>query len=212
MRQRTVETPEGPARVHLGPRGDAGSVVLTHGAGGGIDAPDLQAIAQALPALGWTVALVEMPWRVAGRRVASPPTRLDAAWVPLLSSLTRGRWALPRPLVVGGRSAGARVACRTCVAVDADAVLALSFPLVPPGKDLGHSRVGELLAPVESGLPLAVVQGRADPFGGPQDVCEALGERVRSVVVSEVAGTHSLTAPQRDVVPAVTAFVSSVAR
>lgn len=210
VRVREIETPEGPARVHLTSRGPAGSLVLTHGAGGGIGAGDLVALREAMSAKGWTVALVEMPWRVAGKKVASPPPRLDAAWVPLLAALSSGRWALPRPLVVGGRSAGARVACRTCTDVGADAVLALSFPLVPPGKGAEKSRIEELLVPVRAGLPVVVVQGAADPFGGPQDVCVALGESAASVEVTEVAGTHSLTAPVRDVVPAVETFLSTL--
>ncbi len=210
LRVKEIETPEGPARAHLSARGPAGSLVLTHGAGGGIGASDLAALTEALTAKGWTVALVEMPWRVAGKKVASPPARLDAAWVPLLSALTSGRWALPRPLVVGGRSAGARVACRTCVETGADAVLALSFPLVPPGKDASKSRVGELLVPVEAALPVAVVQGVGDPFGSGDDVREALGDKASRVSVTDVAGNHSPTAPVRDVVPAVDAWLSAV--
>ena len=206
LRVKEIETPEGPARVHLSARGPAGSLVLTHGAGGGIGASDLAALTEALTVKGWTVALVEMPWRVAGKKVASPPARLDAAWVPLLSALTSGRWALPRPLVVGGRSAGARVACRTCVETGADAVLALSFPLVPPGKDASKSRIHELLVPVEAGLPVAVVQGVGDPFGAGDDVRAALGDKVSGVTVADVAGTHRLTAPARDVAPAVESF------
>lgn len=212
MRRREIETPEGPARVHLSPRGSAGSLVLTHGAGGGVGSADLVAITEAMSAKGWTVALVEMPWRVAGKRVASPPPRLDAAWLPVLAVLTRGRWALPRPLVVGGRSAGARVACRTCVEVGADGVLALSFPLIPPGKGPDRSRVGELLVPVEAGLPVAVVQGVGDPFGPGSDVRAALGERAGEVTVTDVAGSHTLTAPVRDVVPAVAAFAEACRR
>ncbi|GAA3611041.1 hypothetical protein GCM10022199_13640 [Marihabitans asiaticum] len=210
LREREIDTPEGPARIHLTPRGSAGSLVLTHGAGGGIGAGDLVAITEAMSAKGWTVALVEMPWRVAGKKVASPPPRLDAAWVPLLAALTSGRWALPRPLVVGGRSAGARVACRTCVAVGADAVLALSFPLVPPGKGAEKSRVEELLVPVAAGRPVAVVQGRADPFGSGDDVRASLGQRGATVEVDDVAGNHTPSAPVREVVPAVEAFLATL--
>jgi predicted alpha/beta-hydrolase family hydrolase len=101
------------------------------------------------------------------------------------------------------------VACRTCVEAGADAVLALSFPLVPPGKDAAQSRIGELLVPVEAGLPVAVVQGVGDPFGTGEDVREALGERGGDVLVADVAGNHSLTAPVRDVVPAVLGWLTS---
>jgi uncharacterized protein len=131
--------------------------VLGHGAGGGTDAPDLQAAAAAGVALGLSVALVEQPWRVAGRRVAEAPARLDAAWTAVLAQLPRP----PGPLVVGGRSAGARVACRTAALAGADAVLALAFPLVAPS---GRSRAAELALPA---VPRLVVQGSRDAFGVP---------------------------------------------
>ena len=138
---RVIQTPVGTARVHLARPdrhrdGPVGALVLGHGAGGGVGAPDLEALT-ALTADGWVVARVEQPWRVAGRRIATPPAQLDTAWLAVLHRLTTGRARLPVPLVVGGRSAGARVACRTAAAVGATAVLALSFPLHPPGRP-GH--------------------------------------------------------------------------
>lgn len=203
---RTVQTPLGPARVHLHratqPRG---SLVLGHGAGGGIDAPDLVAIARELPGDGWTVVLVEQPWRVAGRRVAPAPTSLDRAWQPVLAALTSGRARLTHPLVVGGRSAGARVACRTAAAVGADAVLALSFPLRPPGKP--RSRAAELTAVAADGIPVHVVQGERDPFGTPEDVRAVLGD---PAYASSAAGAHGFTTAPDDVVAAVRAFLSRV--
>lgn len=210
---RDVGTPTGPARVHVHAppgegRGEAhGVLVLGHGAGGGVGAVDLVALAAALPPLGWTVALVEMPWRVAGRRMAPPPPRLDEAWVPLLASLrTAGLHGEGRGrLVVGGRSAGARVACRTAAQVGADAVLALSFPLVPPGKGPERSRAAELAAPVAAGLPVLVVQGRADPFGAPDDVRRAVPE----VEVAAVPGAHSFRGRQDDLVAAVLDWLAS---
>ncbi|HWG94845.1 MAG TPA: alpha/beta family hydrolase [Mycobacteriales bacterium] len=138
--------------------GTSGLVVLGHGAGGGTDAPDLQAAAAAAASLGFAVALVEQPWRVAGRRVAEAPARLDAAWTAVVAQLERP----PGPLVVGGRSAGARVACRTAAATGADAVLALAFPLVAPS---GRSRAHELALPE---VPRLVVQGSRDAFGVPE--------------------------------------------
>ena len=160
--------------------------MLSHGAGGGVQAADLVEL-RALVDDGWTYVRVEQPWRVAGRRIATPPPTLDAAWIPVLAALCRGRWALPRPLVVGGRSAGARVACRTATRVGADAVLALSFPLDPPSG--GPSRAHEARLVLDAGLPLAVVQGERDPFGSPDDVRRALGA---SASVYAVRGDHSL--------------------
>ncbi len=121
-------------------------------------APDLVALARALPPRGVGVLLVEQPWRVAGRKAAAPPPTLDVAWVAVLEAL-----AVEGPLVVGGRSAGARVACRTAVQVGAAGALALAFPLHPPGRP-EKSRLAELTG---SGVPTLVVQGERDPFGGP---------------------------------------------
>jgi predicted alpha/beta-hydrolase family hydrolase len=158
----TVETGAGTARITWH-RAKGARLVLAvgHGAGGGIEARDLQALAQVLPGHGVTVALVEQPWRVAGKKVAPAPKTLDAGW--------RGVWpplAEPGlPVISGGRSAGARVACRTATELGAHAVLALSFPLHPPGRP-EKSRAGELLG---AGVPTLVVQGGNDPFGKPEE-------------------------------------------
>lgn len=193
---RTIDTPSGMARAHIErPRPAAsprGVVVLSHGAGGGIEAPDLDALRRIVDD-GWTYVRVEQPWRVAGKRVAPRPATLDQAWGPIVRSLRSGRGALRGPLVVGGRSAGARVAARTAGEVGADAVLALSFPLHPPGKP-DKSRAAEFQAVLDAGLGQLIVQGRADPFGGPGEVRDAIpGARVR-----EVAGTHSIGRTARD--------------
>jgi predicted alpha/beta-hydrolase family hydrolase len=162
-----VGTPAGDARITTHPAGTARPLALLalgHGAGGGIEAPDLQALAAALPPLGVTVALVEQPWRVAGKRVAPAPKTLDAGWLPVLAHLQAGP-AAGIPLISGGRSAGARVACRTAEQAGADAVLALAFPLHPPGKP-ERSRAEELLS---CPRPVLIVQGATDPFGGGAD-------------------------------------------
>lgn len=159
----TVGTDAGEARITWHPAEADARLLLavSHGAGGGIEARDLKALAAELPAHGVTVALVEQPWRVAGKKVAPAPKTLDAGW--------RGIWpALERrglPVISGGRSAGARVACRTAAELGAAAVLALSFPLHPPGRP-EKSRAGELLG---SGVPTLVVQGGNDPFGRPAE-------------------------------------------
>ena len=151
-----MATPHGPARFHLDGEGD-GLLVLGHGAGGGTRSVDLLAARAAGHAAGYRVALVEQPWRVRGRKVASPPATLDVGWTAVLAEL-RGA-----PLVVGGRSAGARVACRTAAQVGADAVLCLAFPLHPPGRP-ERSRLEELTG---VGVPVLVVQGDRDAFGVP---------------------------------------------
>ncbi|MEU9977506.1 alpha/beta family hydrolase [Streptomyces sp. NPDC051014] len=157
-----VGTEAGDARVTWHEARRARLVLaLGHGAGGGVEARDLQALAAALPGHGVSVALVEQPWRVAGRKVAPAPRTLDTGW--------RGVWpalAAPGlPVVSGGRSAGARVACRTARDLGALAVLALSFPLHPPGRP-EKSRAEELLG---AGVPTLVVQGGNDPFGKPAE-------------------------------------------
>ncbi len=210
--QREVETARGPARAHVhapGAKGEpAGSLLLTHGAGGGIGSADLAAIASELPALGWQVVLVEMPWRVAGKKVAPPPPRLDQSWREIVPEL-RSAGVLPGRLVMGGRSAGARVACRLAGELGADAVLCLSFPLVPPGKGPEKSRIGELVTPLEHGLPVHVVQGEKDPFGRPDAVREALADAgAQGVTVDAAPGTHSFTkGGVSDVVDAVRRWV-----
>jgi uncharacterized protein len=172
-----LETPVGLARVRLeeadSPRA---ALVLGHGAGGGIDSPDLTGATSAANEAGFTIALVEQPYRVAGRRSPAPAAQLDAAWVSVISQLPLAG----APLLVGGRSAGARVACRTAAEVGAAAVLCLAFPLHPPGRP-EKSRLEELDAVK---VPTLVVQGERDPFGLPPP-----GPN-RTVVT--VPGTHSL--------------------
>jgi uncharacterized protein len=176
-----LETPHGPARVHLDLQADArGALVLGHGAGGGVAAPDLTAAAGAAKHLGWSVVLVEQPYRVAGRRSPAPATQLDASWTAVLARLRADELAA-LPLVAGGRSSGARVACRTSAATGAVGVLCLAFPLQPPGRPDTPSRQPELAA---VRVPVLVVQGDRDPFGLPKR------GRGRKVVV--VPGDHSL--------------------
>ncbi|HET6356893.1 alpha/beta family hydrolase [Streptomyces sp.] len=180
-----VETDAGEARVTWYAAGRARLVLgLGHGAGGGIEARDLQAVARELTADGVTVALVEQPWRVAGKKVAPAPKTLDAGW--------RGIWpvlAKPGlPVVAGGRSAGARVACRTAVELGAVGVLALSFPLHPPGRP-EKSRADELLG---AGVPTLVVQGGNDPFGKPAEFPEGAYE-----LVEVPYGDHGFAVPKR---------------
>jgi uncharacterized protein len=172
-----LDTPHGPARAHLHPvDSPAALLVLGHGAGGGVESPDLVGATDAAREAGLSVALVEQPYRVAGRRSPAPAAQLDAAWISVISQLPREGL----PLLVGGRSAGARVACRTAAEVGAAAVLCLAFPLHPPGKP-EKSRLEELDA-VE--VPTLVVQGERDPFGLPPP------GRNRTVVT--IPGTHSL--------------------
>ncbi|MFC1416545.1 alpha/beta hydrolase family protein [Streptacidiphilus cavernicola] len=190
-----VSTPAGEARYTLFPAFPAfpatkgartpprALLALGHGAGGGIEAADLRALAAALPPLGITVALVEQPWRVAGKKLAPAPKTLDAGWLPVVAAL-RAAHPAGLPLLVGGRSAGARVACRTAVATGAAGVLALAFPLHPPGKP-ERSRAAELL---DCPVPTLVVQGAKDPFGG-GDAFPPLGAHQRLLALPY--GNHS---------------------
>ncbi len=185
MSEIIIETDAGTARITWHNAKKARLVLaVSHGAGGGIEARDLQALAHTLPAHGVTVALVEQPWRVAGKKVAPAPKTLDVGW--------RGIWAAVAkpglPVISGGRSAGARVACRTATELGAAAVLALSFPLHPPGRP-EKSRADELLG---AGVPTLVVQGGNDPFGKPAEFPQGDYE-----LVEVPYGDHGFAVPKR---------------
>jgi uncharacterized protein len=160
-----IGTSEGPGRVDVDGPADEPSflLVLTHGAGGGVDSPDLLAVAVAASRLGGVVARVTQPYRVRGRRAPGSPDRQDAAWVELVAAL-RPVAGAGLPLIQGGRSNGARVACRTAGAVGALAVIALAFPLHPPGRP-DRSRAADLAA---AGTDVLVLNGERDPFGIPE--------------------------------------------
>ncbi|RKE21056.1 alpha/beta family hydrolase [Streptomyces sp. TLI_171] len=185
--QRIIATPAGDARLHwfraTAPRA---VLLLGHGAGGGIEAPDLQALAAGLPPAGITVVLAEQPWRVAGRKLAPAPRTLDAGWPAQFAAAAQDGL----PVHVGGRSAGARVACRTGAELGAAGVLALAFPLHPPGKP-EKSRAEELLG---TGLPTLVVQGGADTFGTPEEF-PALPDTHRLVEVPHAS--HAFKVPKK---------------
>ena len=189
-----VDTPRGPAQVHLHrvdkPRA---GLVLGHGAGGGVDSPDLVGATEAANSASLTVALIEQPYRVAGRRAPAPARQLDEAWLTVVPQLFPDL-----PLIVGGRSLGARVACRTAAELEAKAVLCLAFPVHPPGKP-EKSRLAEL---EDVTVPTLVVQGERDPFGIPP-----AGPN-REVVL--IPGTHSLRSSP-DVATAVSEWLARLA-
>lgn len=202
-----VDTPRGLARAHVhpgvrpqGPERPGTTLVLGHGAGGGVEAADLAALAAGLPLAGVTVVLVEQPWRVAGKRVAERPAWLDQAWVAVLADPElRAATGLAggARLVTGGRSAGARVACRTAAAAGAAAVVALAFPLHPPGRGgrPEFSRAGELLA---TGVPTLVVQGERDAFGVGADFTDFTADvRTELSVVEVPQADHSFGVGRR---------------
>lgn len=181
MTRAEIDTPHGPARaeLHCAPDGGRAALLLGHGAGGGIGAPDLVAATRGATAAGVHVALIEQPYRVAGRRAPAPAGQLDTAWLAVADHLS-ALWFDDLPLVFGGRSSGARVACRTAQEGQAVAVVCLAFPVHPPGKP-DKSRQPELDAvPV----PTLVVQGESDPFGRPAEAHH------RDVVL--MPGDHSL--------------------
>ena len=164
MRTRQIDTPRGPAEVQItDPAGAAVSLlVIGHGAGGGVNAPDIVRVHDTAVAAGVRVARVTQPYRVAGRRSPAPANQLDEAWLAVVRELA-GERDRTLPLLVGGRSSGARVACRTAAELGAAGVLCLAFPLHPPGRP-ERSRAAELPA----ALPTLVVNGDRDPFGVPE--------------------------------------------
>lgn len=211
----TAETSLGPGRLTVDAADDPRAVLwLGHGAGGGIDAVDLSALAAALPAHGVTVVRYEQPWRVAGKRVASRPAALDTAWLETASVVDGLADGLP--VLVGGRSAGARVACRTAASTGAAAVVCLAFPLHPPGRP-EKSRLDELLTPT---MPVLVLQGERDTFGTAETVTAEAGAHANLRVVPVPGADHGMrvlkTSPlgaagvRALVVSSVAAFVDEV--
>jgi hypothetical protein len=181
---REIETPHGPARVHLQSASNArAALLLGHGAGGGVSAPDIMVAARVALEEQVSVALVEQPYRVAERRSPAPAHQLDAAWVAVVEHLL-GRELRGLALVAGGRSLGARVACRTAKVTGAAAVLCLAFPLRPPRRSGGAAPPSRLSELDDVMVPTLVVQGARDPFGIPPATAR------RTVV--EVPGDHSL--------------------
>ena len=168
-----LDTPHGRANAHLHPADEArAGLVLGHGAGGGVTARDLVAVTNAAREVGVSVVLVEQPYRVAGRRSPAPARQLDAAWTAVVDQLLAGELR-GLPLIAGGRSSGARVACRTAAATGAVGVLCLAFPLQPPRRAApAPSRLPELEAVT---VPTLVVQGSRDAFGMPPAGREAHG-------------------------------------
>jgi uncharacterized protein len=190
-----LDTAHGPAHAHLHDTGTPrGVLVLGHGAGGGIAAKDLVSTKDVAISAGLAVALVEQPYRVAGRRSPPPAAHLDTSWTAVVEAL-RERWFHELPLVVGGRSSGARVACRTSVATEAAGVLCLAFPLQPPQGARPEPRPSRLPELDAAGVEVLVVQGENDPFGIPP---AASG---RTVCV--VPGDHGLRRGVADAAPRV---------
>jgi predicted alpha/beta-hydrolase family hydrolase len=198
VRALEIETPQGPARAHLHVAArPVAALALGHGAAGGVSTPDLAAVTEAARSAGVSVALVEQPYKVAGRRSPAPARQLDAAWNAVIEHL-RDSELRGLPLVVGGRSAGARVACRTAEDSGAVGVLCLAFPLHPPGRP-DKSRLPELEAVA---VPTLVVQGTGDPFGMPP------ASATRNVVT--VPGNHSLKTDLEAVAAAVRDWLARV--
>ncbi len=193
-----VQTPHGPARVHLHVAAKpVAALVLGHGAGGEIAARDLTTAADVAHSMNLTTALVEQPYRVAGRRSPAPANQLDAAWKAVAAHL--GEHELGgMPVIVGGRSAGARVACRTAADTGAVAVLCLAFPLHPPGRP-DRTRQPELDA---VDVPVLVVQGESDPFGRPQPGPNR--------IVVTIKGNHSLATDLEAAAAAIRGWLASV--
>jgi uncharacterized protein len=225
-----IGTSHGPARADLAGPGGSGPpsflLVLTHGAGGSVDAPDLLAVRDAAVAMGGATALVTQPYRVRGARAPGSAARQDEAWQEIMAFL-RGKLGAGMPLIVGGRSNGARVACRTAAAVGARGVVALAFPLRPPGRRTvaGTARAGtaggrsagagtavsaapptraaELRAAADGGARVLVVNGDRDPFGIPDS-----SDAIQVVVLK--GESHALARNPAAVAQAVRAWLSEV--
>lgn len=196
---------ETAAVATAGKQQPVGTVVLGHGAGKGTNTPDLWGLLD-LTDDGWRVVLVDQPWVLAGRKIATPPKTLDVGWRAVVAHL-RDAGEITGRFVQGGRSAGARVACRTAVELGVDAVTALAFPLIPPGKagDPATWRTSEAQAVLDAGIPLLAVQGATDTFGGPDAIRAALPD----AEVAAVKGPHGFSKDPQDVVDAVRRWLAA---
>jgi uncharacterized protein len=205
----TIATTEGDARARVTTPAGAptGALMLGHGAGGGVDAPDIRTAARAARDVGWAVALVEQPYRVAGRRSPVPAPRLDAAWLQVADTLTRCNGPLAGlRLVTGGRSSGARVACRTATETRAIGVLCLAFPLRPPARAGAERRAPSRQPELDgAGVPVLVVQGSSDRFGVPRSSTGL------ARVVVRVEGDHGLKRDQPRIADAVARWLEALA-
>jgi predicted alpha/beta-hydrolase family hydrolase len=203
----TIATSEGDPRVRVAAPEVAplGALMLGHGAGGGVDAPDLRTAARVALADGWTVALVEQPYRVAGRRSPVPAPRLDTAWIEVAAALTAGSPLSGCRLVTGGRSSGARVACRTAARTGSIGVLCLAFPLQPPARAGAATRAPSRQSELDgAGVPVLVLQGRSDRFGVPRSAHALRREVVR------VDGDHGLKRDHAAIGAAITRWLGGL--
>ncbi len=197
-----IQTPHGPARAHLHPAEQPrAALVMCHGAGVGVGSPDLEAATAVAVEAGVSVAQMEQPYLVAGRKSPAPPAQLDLAFTTVVEHLRDGPIE-GLPLIVGGRSMGARVACRTAGELDAIAVLCLAFPVRPPQRKGAPPKPDRLDELDGAGVPTLVVQGERDQFGVPPE-----GPN-RTLVL--VAGNHSLKADLDAVGEAIRAWLPSV--
>jgi uncharacterized protein len=195
-----IETPQGQANVyHHRVDEPRAALVLGHGAAGGVTSPDLVAVTDVARSEGFGVALVEQPYRVAGRRSPAPVHQLDAAWIAVIEHLVADELR-GLPLIVGGRSLGGRVACRTAEATGAAAVLCLAFPLQPPRRAPRPPAASRLPELDQVRVPTLVVQGEKDPFGMPPAAAN------RTVV--QVPGNHSLRTDVEAVAAAVRSWLA----
>lgn len=190
-----INTPQGLARAYIVEelRVRRGTFMLGHGAGRGTNTPDIELLTH-LADDGWRVILIDQPWVVAGKRIAPAPAKLDEAWLAVCEALAdecAGR------LVIGGRSAGARAACRTARKLKADAVIALAFPLKPPKHQENPEkwRTAEAQSVIENRIPLLVIQGEKDPFGD----AAALKKALPHAEVLSAHGPHSFSSNPTDV-------------
>jgi uncharacterized protein len=197
-REESIETPWGPGRSVYFPghstlsAAPGGVLLLSHGAGRGTDTADLQALAHGLPGCGWTVVLFEQPWHVAGRKIATSPATLDDGLRAAARALARAPEVdADVPLVVGGRSAGARSAVRCAQALAAGGCLLLSFPLHPPA----HRERSRLTELTDAQVPTLVIQGERDPMGRPEEFPHPLPSGSEMVVVPKA--DHGLRVPKR---------------
>ena len=195
MSKTFIETSQGSARITSHHHYKKIVAFITHGAGKGLDSVDLSSIIHHLDNHGISIVGVEMPWLVAGKKIASPAKQLDQVWIQVVENLNE-RYIDYKKIFIG-RSTGSRVICRTANLLKPDLILNLAFPLKAPN---GKTREEELLSAISTKIDVVTIQGVKDTFGSPSDIKKAVGIKTNHEIIDAGNLTHKLSSDMGEIV------------